>query len=69
MAISLRWSSADLDAMPDDCKRYEIVDGELYVPEQPHWHHQVVCGQVFALLQEWGLLARIFAGIPTPGHP
>lgn len=60
MATSLRWSSADLDAMPDDGKRYEIVDGELYVSKQPHWHHQVVCGQMFALLQEWSL--RMAAG-------
>jgi Uma2 family endonuclease len=53
MTTSLRWISADLDALPDDGKRYEIVDGELYVSKQPHWHHQFVCGQIFALLQVW----------------
>lgn len=55
MATSLRWTSADLDAFPDDGKRYEIIDGELYVSRQPHWDHQMVCGQVFALLQSWSL--------------
>jgi Uma2 family endonuclease len=50
---TLRWNSGDLEALPDDGKRYEIVDGELYVSKQPHWQHQFVCGQVFALLQAW----------------
>lgn len=67
MATSLRWSSADLDAMPDDGKRYEIVDGELYVSKQPHWHHQVVCGQVFGLLQEWSLRASAGGASIAPG--
>lgn len=50
---TLRWHSHDLELLPDDGKRYEIVDGELYVSKQPHWEHQFVCGQVFALLQAW----------------
>src|SRR6266550_5818035 len=47
---TLRWNSRDLEAMPEDGKRYEIVDGELYVSKQPHWQHPFVCGRVFALL-------------------
>ncbi len=43
---TLRWNSRDLEAMPEDGKRYEIVDGELYVSKQPHWQHQFVCGRV-----------------------
>ena len=31
MSTSLRFTSADLDVMPDDGKRYEIIDGELYM--------------------------------------
>jgi len=48
-----RWTSADLELMPDDGKRYEIVDGELYVSKQPHWHHQATCGRIFAALDAW----------------
>ncbi len=55
MTSSLRWTSADLDALPDDGKRYEIIDGELYVSKQPQWDHQMVCGQLFVLLQGWSL--------------
>ncbi len=40
MTTGLRWTSADLETLPDDGKRYEIIDGELQVPKQPHWHHQ-----------------------------
>ncbi len=32
----LRWTSADLETLPDDGKRYEIIAGELYVSTQPH---------------------------------
>jgi Uma2 family endonuclease len=53
MDTTLRWTSADLEALPGDGKCYEIIDGELYMSKQPHWHHQFVCGQVFAVLQAW----------------
>lgn len=53
MSATLRWTSRDLEALPDDGKRYEIIDGELCISRQPHWHHQAVCGQLYALLQVW----------------
>src|SRR3954464_15235673 len=48
-----RWTSADLEVLPDDGKRYEIIDGELYVSKQPHWHHQQVCFRLAAALDTW----------------
>ncbi len=27
----VRWTTADLELFPDDGKRYEIIDGELFV--------------------------------------
>jgi Uma2 family endonuclease len=53
MASSLRWTSADLKTLPDDGKRYEVIDGELYVSKQPHYYHQLVCVNVVALLNTW----------------
>ncbi len=47
------WTLQDLELLPDDGSRYEIVDGELYVSTQPHMHHQIVCGNIFALLAQW----------------
>jgi Uma2 family endonuclease len=53
MTQSLRFRSADLELFPDDGKRYEIIDGELYVSKQPSWSHQVVCGNAFSALESW----------------
>ena len=39
-----RWTIADTELLPKpwDDKRYEIIDGELYVSTQPHAYHQLV---------------------------
>ena len=53
MSTALRWTSADLAVLPDDGKRYEIIDGDLYMSRQPHWHHQQACGRIFTALDTW----------------
>lgn len=53
MASTIRWTSADLDTLPDDGKRYEIIDGDLYVSKQPHWHHQHTCVAITTELENW----------------
>lgn len=50
---TLHWTSRDLDLLPEDGKRYEIIDGELYVAKQPDWEHQFVCVRILMLLQTW----------------
>lgn len=64
---TLRWSSQDLDLLPDDGKRYEIVDGELYVSKQPHWHHQLTCSNVLELLQRWSRQTKAGVANFAPG--
>jgi len=49
----MRWTSTDLESMPDDGKRYEIIDGELYVSKQPSWHHQQTCFLIAKALDSW----------------
>jgi len=39
--------------MPDDGKRYEIIDGELYVSKQPSWHHQHTCLRIAMEIETW----------------
>ena len=46
-------TSVDLMNFPDDNKRREIIDGELYVSTQPHWYHQVLCTRLGHFLGEW----------------
>lgn len=53
MASLIRFTSADLTAMPDDGKRYEIIEGELYVSSQPCNEHQHVCGTINGELFVW----------------
>jgi Uma2 family endonuclease len=65
---SLRYTSADLDCLPDvEGKRYEIIDGELYVSKQPQWEHQFVCGRLNAELDTWNIQTGIGLAIPAPG--
>jgi Uma2 family endonuclease len=66
-SAALRWTSADLEVMPEDEKRYEIIDGELYVSKQPHWHHQATCGRIFALLDAWSLAGGLGEASLAPG--
>ena len=42
MAELKRWTSSDLELLPEDGKRYEIIDGELYVSRHAGWYHQDV---------------------------
>jgi Uma2 family endonuclease len=52
---AIRWTSGDLELLPDDGKRYEIIDGDLYMSKQPHWHHQTTCFHVARVLREWNI--------------
>ncbi len=65
MLTERRWKSSDLELFPDDGKRYEIIDGELYASRQPHLYHQITCSNVEALLREWGSPRGVV--LPAPG--
>jgi Uma2 family endonuclease len=67
METILRWTSADLDVLPDDGKRYEIIDGELYVSRQPHWHHQLACLNLLTALHGWNAQTRAGVVNMAPG--
>jgi Uma2 family endonuclease len=64
---SLRWTSRDIELLPDDGKRYEVIDGELYVSKQPHWHHQLVCSRLCAALQAWSDQTQLGLASFAPG--
>ena len=54
MTTSTRFTSADLEVLPQDNKRYEIIDGELFVSKSPHFIHQYVCDEFCGRLNAWG---------------
>jgi Uma2 family endonuclease len=40
------WTSSDLERLPDNNNRYEIINGELFVTIAPHWKHQKACNNI-----------------------
>src|SRR4051794_22051167 len=63
-----RYRSADLELFPDnDGKRYEIVDGELYVSKQPSNEHQIMCAETSTALSVWNSASRAGYVMVAPG--
>jgi len=66
---SHRWTIRDLDALPDDggWKRYEIIDGELFVTRAPHIRHQGTGGNIHVELEIWSRQTQLGKPFQTPG--
>jgi Uma2 family endonuclease len=64
---TLRWTSEDLERIPDDGRRYEIVDGELYVSTQPNLNHQLTCALIWQQLHIWSRQRKAGKAYITPG--
>jgi Uma2 family endonuclease len=57
----------DVDAMPEDGNRYEVIEGELFVSRAPEVPHQIVIANIlhqFMSYLEQHPIGRI---VPTPG--
>jgi Uma2 family endonuclease len=65
--VAEKFTSADLALMPDDGKRREIIEGELYVSRAPGYEHQYSCGRLFRFLDEWNDQSRLGAVFTGPG--
>ena len=66
-ANDVKFTSADLELMPDDGKRYEIIEGELYVSRQPSMEHQYSCNRVGRFLDEWNDESGLGVVLTAPG--
>lgn len=63
----LRWTIQDLEGFPDDGKRYEIIDGELFVTRAPHWEHQDLALGLCTALRQWSKQVGLGQASFTPG--
>jgi Uma2 family endonuclease len=52
-ASDLRLTNADLESMPDDGNRYELIDGELYVSSAPGFIHQTILLNIAAAFLDY----------------
>jgi Uma2 family endonuclease len=50
--VAPKFTYKDLQEMPDDGKRYQLIDGELYVTPSPNRAHQRAVGNLYVLLRE-----------------
>jgi Uma2 family endonuclease len=64
MSVGRPFSVADLEAMPDDGRRYELIDGELLVTPAPSWPHQEVAYTLYMALR--GACTRDFRVVGAP---
>ena len=51
------WTYEDLLSLPDDGRRYEIIEGELYEMPSPSWAHSTVIANLITMLIP--LMARL----------
>jgi Uma2 family endonuclease len=52
-AFGRQWTVDDLQDMPDDGQRYEVIDGELFVTPAPSLNHQAALGGLYVRLVEY----------------
>jgi len=69
VANQIRWTVRDLEVMPDDWgwKRYEIIDGELFVTRAPHIRHQSAGGNIHVELTIWSRRTHLGEAFEAPG--
>ncbi|CAN5222730.1 hypothetical protein BH23GEM2_BH23GEM2_20040 [soil metagenome] len=66
MAISAGWTVEQLATLPDDGKRYEIIDGELYVTPSPTYRHQDAAAELLGRLRAYLKLQRAGSALSAP---
>jgi Uma2 family endonuclease len=67
MYRSTRWKSTDLELLPDNGNRYEIIDGELIVTRAPHWNHQKAIARLIQSLEIWSSQSNLGEVVTAPG--
>ncbi|MEB3340735.1 Uma2 family endonuclease [Okeania sp.] len=64
---SIYWTTADLELLPNNGNRYEIIDGELLITRSPHIYHQRTCGKIYGYLEKWSDSTNLGEPFFAPG--
>jgi Uma2 family endonuclease len=62
-----KFTSADILLLPEDNKRYEIIEGDLYVSRAPGYEHQYTCTRIAKFLDNWNDEAKLGVVLGAPG--
>ena len=65
--VEPRMTVADLEVLPDDGNRYELIEGELIVSRAPGLTHQRISGNLFAALRRFLDQHSLGEILATPG--
>jgi Uma2 family endonuclease len=60
------WTVDDLDDLPDDGQRYEVIDGELFVTPAPSIDHQAAVGALYRILAAYLEKERVGFALMSP---
>jgi Uma2 family endonuclease len=66
MTARVAWTYQDYAALPDDGKRYEIHDGELFEMSAPTTLHQILLGKLFKVLDDHVTARRLGVVVLSP---
>ena len=61
-----QWTVEDLEDLPEDGNRYEIIDGELFVTPSPTYRHQVAVLEIAVRLRAYLSHNRLAAVLVAP---
>jgi Uma2 family endonuclease len=63
----IKWTTSDLELLPENDNRYEIIDGELEMTRSPHWQHQKTIVRISTKLENWSIETGVGTTIINPG--
>ena len=61
------WTVEDLDGLPDNSNRYEIIHGDLQMTRAPHVDRQDVAGAIYSELRGWSKRSKMGRAAFAPG--
>jgi Uma2 family endonuclease len=65
-ARGVRFLASDIWDAPDNDKRYEVIDGELYVSPAPDWEHQEQLSNLDYFVKNWVKAHRLGRIVNAP---